>query len=232
MTSGAGAPGPVGPSAASNGAAARLRPRPSASLILVDRSSSICRILVGRRGSGHVFMPDLYVVPGGRRDPRDHALPFARDLHPQVLARLQRDGRRLLSAASARALALAAARELLEETGLGLSAGPAQAPDLSCLRYIARAVTPPGAPRRFDNRFFATFIDECGIDDRQMKDSDELTDLRWLAIDALETVKMPEILLAVLGDLKKSLESDRSLPFGSDVCVYTNRNGAFLRRRL
>lgn len=232
MTSGAGAPGPDETSPASTTPVARLRPRPSASIILIDRSSSICRILVGRRGSGHVFMPDLYVVPGGRRDARDHTRPFARDLHPQVLAHLQQNGRRLLPAASARALALAAARELCEETGLGLGAAPPQAPDLSCLRYIARAVTPPGAPRRFDNRFFAAFIDEAGINGQSMTDSDELADLRWLAIDALETVKMPGILLAVLADLKKSLESDRSLPFGSDVCVYTNRNGAFLRRRL
>ncbi|SIR16882.1 NUDIX domain-containing protein [Rhizobium sp. RU35A] len=213
-------------------AAARLRPRASASLILIDRSGASHRVLVGRRGSAHVFMPDLYVVPGGRRDPRDHALPFAADLHPLVLDRLKQNGRRPLSEASARALALAAARELCEETGLHLSTMPDMAPNLSCLRYIARAVTPPGASRRFDNRFFAAFTDEAGIEAQHATESAELSDLRWLSLDALEAVKMPEIVLAVLDDLKKSLESNRSLPFGSDVWVYTNRNGMFLRHRL
>ncbi len=63
----------------------RLRPRASASIILIERSGTSPSVLVGKRSSGHVFMPDLYVFPGGRRDPRDHALPYSRDLDPASL---------------------------------------------------------------------------------------------------------------------------------------------------
>ena len=212
-----------------------LRPRPSASLILIDRDRTTPRILVGRRGSGHAFMPDLYVFPGGRRDPRDFALPFSKDLSPAVLQKLQSGSSAPTSQAGARALALAAARELHEETGLTLGRPDTvaeQGADLSSLRYIARAITPPGAIRRFDNRFFATFIDEAGVDPGQLRESDELSDFHWLDLDDLRAVKLPEIVFAVADDLKISLESSRCLPFGSDVSVYISRNGQFLRNRL
>jgi 8-oxo-dGTP pyrophosphatase MutT (NUDIX family) len=212
-----------------------LRPRPSASLILIDRTGQSPRILVGRRGSGHVFMPDLYVFPGGRRDRRDFTLPFSKDLAPPVLEKLQAGSSAPASTAGARALALAAARELYEETGLTLGHSEIvtqHGADLSSLRYIARAVTPLGAVRRFDNRFFATFIDEAGIDPGQLRESDELSDFHWLDLGDLRAVKLPEIVFAVADDLKISLESGRCLPFGSDVSVYTHRNGQFLRSRL
>ncbi|WP_377295484.1 NUDIX domain-containing protein [Rhizobium sp. SGZ-381] len=228
---------PDGPETTASGPKPRpgLRPRPSASLILIDRAASTPRILVGRRGSGHAFMPDVYVFPGGRRDPRDFILPFFRDLAPAVLQKLQAGPSAPQSTAGARALALAAARELHEETGLTLGHPDTVAErgvDLSSLRYLARAVTPPGAVRRFDNRFFATFIDEAEIDLSRLRESDELSDFRWLDLCDLRAVKLPEIVLAVADDLKKSLESGRCLPFGSDVQVYTSRNGAFLRSRL
>ena len=218
------------------GSPLRLRPKASASLILIDRSRPSPHVLVGRRGSGHAFMPDLYVFPGGRRDQRDHALPFSGDLNPAVMDLLLRRCPPTMGQSGARALALAALRELHEETGLQL--GPAALsdvsyrPDLSSLRFVARAVTPPGAVRRFDNRFFATFVDEASIDLQSLRESDELSDFRWLDLAALHSVRLPEIVAVVARDLKISLESDPSLPFGSDVYTYSNRNGQFLRSRL
>ena len=50
----------------------------------------------------------------------------------------------------AQALAVAAARELEEETGLSLGSPP----DLSGLDYLCRAITPPESPIRFNARFF------------------------------------------------------------------------------
>jgi 8-oxo-dGTP pyrophosphatase MutT (NUDIX family) len=50
----------------------------------------------------------------------------------------------------AHGLAAAAARELSEETGLSLGVPPR----LDVLHYLARAVTPPGLPIRFNARFF------------------------------------------------------------------------------
>ncbi|MDO1581857.1 NUDIX hydrolase [Rhizobium oryzicola] len=213
----------------------RLRPRASASLILIDRSGTSPTVLVGKRSSGHVFMPDLYVFPGGRRDPRDHALPYSRDLDRRVLTQLLAKAGTRLTPNGARALALAAIRELREETGLifGSAQSPKTgAPDLSCLRLIARAVTPPGAIRRFDNRFFATFVDEAAIDPSALADSSELQDLRWISIFDLSNLKMPEITLAVLNELKILLESDPSLPFGSAVHIYSRRDTGFVRTRL
>lgn len=216
------------------GSPLRLRPKASASLILIDRSRPSPHVLVGRRGSGHAFMPDLYVFPGGRRDARDHALPFSQDLNPAVIDLLLRRFPAAMGTNGARALALAAIRELHEETGLrlGTASNALYRPDLSSLRFVARAVTPPGAVRRFDNRFFATFVDEALIDLQGLRDSDELSDFRWLDLAALDSVRLPEIVAVVARDLKISLESDPSLPFGSDVYAYSNRNGQFLRSRL
>ena len=79
-------------------------------------------MLLGRRAAMHTFMPDLYVFPGGRRDAGDHRRPFASDLHPLVTQEHLAANRRPMTAGSARALALAAIRELTEETGLQLGA--------------------------------------------------------------------------------------------------------------
>ncbi|WP_137133032.1 NUDIX domain-containing protein [Rhizobium sp. FY34] len=212
-----------------------MRPRPSASLILIDRSRACPHVFVGRRGSAHAFMPDLYVFPGGRRDRDDHALPYVEDLHPAALQSLLRSGPSRLTPAGARALALAALRELEEETGLSIARDDAfgrRAADLSSLRYLARAVTPPGAVRRFDNRFFATFVDEARIDFASLRESEELNDFRWLALDDLQSLRLPEILHCICADLKILLEAQSGLPFGSELYRYTNRNGQFQRSRL
>jgi 8-oxo-dGTP pyrophosphatase MutT (NUDIX family) len=202
--------------------------RDAASLILVDRSGGGLRVLMGRRGSGHVFMPDVYVFPGGRRDARDHALPFSADLDPLVLEKLVAGTTARMTSARARALALAALRELHEETGL---AGGSAA-DLSRLRYVARAITPPGNVRRYDTRFFLTFADETGFDMARLGDSDELQDVRWLDIAELSGLKLPRITQAVMEDVKNLMASDPSLPFGSPVSFYFMRHGRFVRSRL
>ena len=45
------------------------RPKDAATLILVDRSGAIPKVLVGRRHDKVVFMPGKFVFPGGRTDP-------------------------------------------------------------------------------------------------------------------------------------------------------------------
>ncbi|MDO9415898.1 NUDIX hydrolase [Pararhizobium sp.] len=217
-----------------------MRPRDAASILVLDRQTASVKVLVGRRSSRHVFMPDVHVFPGGRRDRRDHAIVCGPDLQPDVLDRLKSAAGPRAGDARMRALALAAIRELHEETGLSLGAssgdGNEQAngslpflPDLSNLRYIARAITPPGHPRRFDTRFFAVFADETGLDTGMLCNSDELDDLRWIDVNDTSSVKMPDITEIILGELNSCLRDDPSLPFGRPVPFYYTRRGRFVR---
>lgn len=102
-------------------------------------------MLMGMRGAKHRFMPNRLVFPGGRVDRADLTAPHATGL----TAETERGLRKKTNARLAYALAAAAARELLEETGLSLGSPPR----LHGLHYLARAVTPPGLPIRFNARF-------------------------------------------------------------------------------
>src|ERR1700712_2371646 len=93
-------------------------------------------MLMGMRGAKHRFMPNRLVFPGGRVDRADLTAPFATPLSPATAKALRKNP----SARLAPALAIASARELLEETGLSIGIPP----HLDALYYLARAVTPPG----------------------------------------------------------------------------------------
>ncbi|MDP2120930.1 MAG: hydrolase [Hoeflea sp.] len=207
-------------------------PRDAASLILMDRSTAVPRALLGKRGKGHAFMPDLYVFPGGRRDPGDNRTPLAQPLRDEVAEKLMQRTRSRFQPYAARGLAVAAAREMEEEAHLSLTppdCAGGLCPDVSHFRYLARAITPPGQSRRFDTRFFACFCDELGLDPKAIRDSHELHDLTWLPIDAHDTHPLPRITRVILTDLAQALEEDPSLPFGRAVPFYYFRNGRFVR---
>ena len=141
------------------------RPKDAATLILVDRSAAIPKVLVGRRHDKVVFMPGKFVFPGGRVDKSDSRVPVAAPIPKALEANLLK-GSPKITPTRARALAIAAIREACEETGLCLgrnsnAAVPALEgawkpfteagllPDPSGLFLIARAITPPGRVRRF-----------------------------------------------------------------------------------
>ena len=48
-----------------------MRPKLAASLILTRPVADTVEVLMGRRSSKHVFMPNKYVFPGGRVDRAD-----------------------------------------------------------------------------------------------------------------------------------------------------------------
>ena len=137
-----------------------VRPKDAATLILVDRSGPVPKVLLGKRHQRHKFMPGRYVFPGGRVDPVDRLMPVARPLDPHAEAHLMKRLQRA-SAAKAQAFALAAIRETFEETGLLLGVRSNETakvpsgvwsafaehkilPDLGALHFIGRAITPPG----------------------------------------------------------------------------------------
>lgn len=169
------APGPVAP--------APVVPKAAASL-LVLRVSAVRRkaeVLMGMRGSRHKFMPNRLVFPGGRVDPEDHHVAPATAMPELTWRRLLRGADESL----ARAIGIAAARELEEETGLTLG-GP---PLLHGLDYLCRAVTPESSPIRFDARFLVVAEEHVA---GTLAGSGELEDLNWYAVEeAMALVGQP-----------------------------------------
>ena len=119
--------------------------RHSASLVVLRQSAGGPEVLMGLRGAGHRFMPNRLVFPGGAVDRADLDAPCATPLLPQTEHLL----RKAANARLAHGIGIAAARELHEETGLSLGTPP----NLEVLHLLARAVTPPANPIRFNARF-------------------------------------------------------------------------------
>ena len=202
----------------------RQRPRDAATLILTRARPGGPEVLMGRRAPGHVFMASKWVFPGGRVERTDHAAASATELPPPDAARLARE----VAPRRARALALAAVRETFEETGLLLAepapsadvAGPwrefravGALPDLAALRYVARAITPPGRTRRFDARFFMASA-EALLDVPAARPTEELDTVAWIPMDEARAMDLPAITRFVIGEVRQRLEDpDRPAPF-------------------
>jgi 8-oxo-dGTP pyrophosphatase MutT (NUDIX family) len=122
-----------------------VQPRHAASLVVYRRAGEETEVLMGMRGAKHRFMPNRLVFPGGSVDQADLSAPCATPLSPATEHALRKNANQHL----AHGLGIAAARELAEETGLSLGAPP----QLHVLHYLARAVTPPDNPIRFNARF-------------------------------------------------------------------------------
>ena len=225
-----------------------LKPRDSATLILIDRTESVPKVLLGRRHERHRFMPGKFVFPGGRIEPSDRADGDARRaLHDRHVARLMTKVRHA-SATKAAGFALAAIRETYEETGLMLGVpstapiatppGPWEAfakagivPDLSAIHFIARAITPPKRPRRFDSRFFAADI--AAIAQRAdgfVGPDKELVELVWLPITEARRLDMPGITAIALEELQDRMASGMS--YDHPAPLYRMLNKRFVREVL
>ena len=66
----------------------------SATLIVVDRSGSTPKVLLGRRNANLKFMAGKFVFPGGRLEPGDKRMPVASELDTHAEARLMRNVQR------------------------------------------------------------------------------------------------------------------------------------------
>jgi 8-oxo-dGTP pyrophosphatase MutT (NUDIX family) len=125
---------------------------------------------------------------------------------------------------------MAAIRETFEETGLLVGRVTPRVPRtrsnawqaflrhgivpaLDVLDFVARAITPPGNPRRFDARFFmadASHIHGDAHDD--LSGSGELLDVRWVSLEEARNLDLPDITRMVIGQIPKRLASRPDAP--------------------
>lgn len=221
-----------------------MRPRDAATLILLDRNGCEISVLMGRRHQRHAFMPGKFVFPGGRTDPADSRIAIAQGLHPLEENKLIGSGSRATTAARARAIALSAIRETYEEAGLliGRRGGFATTrpdwqgfathgvqPSLEVLRFVARAITPPGRVRRYDTRFLAAWRSDVAVALPEGGSTDELEEIIWLPLDEAMLADIPSITRTILQDLSRRLTDDPDLAPGGDVPFYHLTRGRFVR---
>lgn len=242
-----------GAAPAAKSPAPALRPRDAATLIIIDSEGAAPRILLGKRRDDLKFMPGKYVFPGGRLDPDDKTTVAARELRQSETDKLLLDMKGHPSVARARGLAMTAVRETFEEAGIiiggtAVASPPAHAvetpaaktwrqfhahgfaPDLAPLTYLARAITPPGRPRRFDTRFFC--VEASAITKTTDHSDGELSGLVWMTLAQARDLDLPPITRVILEDLaeriaKRSLD-DPTVP----IPYYFNRHGTFRRELL
>ena len=154
-----------------------VAPKDAASVIVLRRGDAGLEVFCVRRHGNSAFLGGAVVFPGGKVDAPDAAADWdglAGSLHPRAGSMVEGAG-----AVSARAVAVAACRETLEEGGILPVEGALGAPDLEAMRAElrgtplaallarrglrlaldrlvpwARWVTPEAETRRFDARFF------------------------------------------------------------------------------
>ena len=236
------------PSTTASAADKQQRPRDSSTLIIVDRTAGEPRVLMGKRRMDQVFMPGKYVFPGGRVDPSDKGIETIDELSDADTAKLLVEMRDQPSVSRARTIALAAIRETFEETGIvvGAPGKPERPveneawkgffdlgylPKLSQLRFFARAITPPGRPRRYDSRFFYADVSAVGL--RTEINDGELSSLDWFTFEEMRALDLPAITRVVLEDLIDRLTLDLEGVAAGDAAAvpfYRHKNGSSRRQ--
>ncbi|MEZ5872287.1 MAG: NUDIX hydrolase [Nitratireductor sp.] len=222
----------------------QIRPRNAATLVIVDGRAGNHRILMGKRNKNLKFMPGALVFPGGAVDRSDGSVPSADAMSVVTEDRILANLRGKPTRRAARALGMAAVRELAEESGLiiGKQAGfgmqdhagwedfanAGLAPSISGLSLLARAITPPGPPRRFDTWFFTTSSDQIGYEpDGGFDPSGELEDLQWIRPEDAIAGDTREITRVMLVELINRLKNDPSLDPSWPAPFYFSRQNRF-----
>lgn len=209
-----------------------MKPVDAASIVLMDRRGPEVKILMGRRNPAARFMPGFFVFPGGRIEKTDADAHHSGSLDARDIARLSQFCTRP-TARRLRGLALAAVRETFEETGLRIAVKTSTAvevdpaspwkdfyeggflPSIDGMRFFARAITPPGRPRRFDTRFFVRDTADIGdLSTLKPTPDSELVELRWVTLDEAKTLESAEITQMILADLHAQAEAgfEETLP--------------------
>jgi 8-oxo-dGTP pyrophosphatase MutT (NUDIX family) len=201
-----------------------VKPVDAASLVLIRQSQrGEAEVLLGRRHMKSGFLPDIYVVPGGRVDGVDN-LPsgFAENLHPAVGRMLDSGGSKRPVAAFLRAVL----RETHEETGLLVGQAGSlptmtgdqpiwQAyraagllPEFAQLDFLLRAITPVTSRRRYNTRFF---LADGALATGEVQGNGELEDLGWRPKSALGSLHIVDVTHAVLAEAFRRWEDRRPI---------------------
>lgn len=182
-------------------------PRHAASLVMIRADGTV---LMGRRLKTASFIPDAFVFPGGRVDPADSAAaaPLLDDGEAERMAACG-----ACRAMPAAALAAAAIRETLEETGIQ-PAGP--------LRFLGRAITPRESPIRFHARFFWSDGPATGA----IAGSGELVDLGWYPFRKAQGLPMIDVTAFMLAEAEACFHGREGAP-----ALFSYRRGRPVVRR-
>jgi len=101
-------------------------------------------------------------------------------------------------------------------------------PDLGQIHFIARAITPPRRPKRFDTRFFTADATSVAHTIEGVVGADsELVELAWAPISEAAKLDVPTITGVILEELLARVEAgmDHKLP----VPFYFMQDGVFHR---
>jgi 8-oxo-dGTP pyrophosphatase MutT (NUDIX family) len=218
---------------------AKLKPKDAAALVLIDDSGPAPCVLLGKRRADLKFMPNQFVFPGGRRETSDGFTPIASEL-------ADHDSRLIIAGCGptgttrrAKALAVAALREFYEETGFVIGKPSAQypawadftanqlAPDIGAMRYLARAITPPGRTRRFDTRFFIAKYSAVALE-VQPPDA-EFSEIRWATFAETVNLDLPGITRTILAEVDRRLKADPDLVSNHAIPEFRMRGKTFVR---
>lgn len=166
------------------------RARAAASLIAIWRDSRGSPfVFMGRRHESLRFLPGVMVFPGGKVE-RSEAAPSVRldDPSRQELQFERPKG------PNPDDLASTALRECHEETGLEAT------PHIQgTLRYVARAITPPHLPMRYDTHFLlANFHSSPKPPSPQQAGDGELVETAWYDQNQLSKHKLHHVTRHVL----------------------------------
>lgn len=214
---------------------AAVKPRDAASLLLYRQQEDQYEVLVGRRPSKSSFMPDVYVFPGGAVDPVDARAKPAEPMDASFAQHMAVGN----SQARAQTIAMAAVRETFEETGVSITkaghpgavkdntwqalASNGLSADLSVLKYFARATTPADQPMRFHARFFVcNSLEVKGLDTNQLRQNDELLDLRWMPTHNPDELPLRSVTRFLLKEFEEWLDPNVS---HTGYPAFTQRSG-------
>jgi 8-oxo-dGTP pyrophosphatase MutT (NUDIX family) len=188
-----------------------VRPKDAATLILVDRSGHVPKVLLGKRHQKHKFMQRPSAIKA-----RAFALAAIRETFEETGLLLGVRSDDVGAVPNGPWKAFADAKIL---------------PDLSVLHFVGRAITPPGRPRRFDARFFTMDASAVAHRIEGVTGPDaELTELVWMPLADAKGLDMP----AVTGVMMEELDARIADGFGHDLPVpfYSMPRGRFRRELL